>query len=381
MKKGSLLNVVLASLAAGSILVGAYTLPNYYKNDKDSIVYKNDKDSIVNVISIDRPSKTFKKYGKNITYFDFSQMNEQMIPKEEVPLPKDLEGIIKKQQDTYGVKDHEMFSDEFYAEAAKLGYDREKLGGMSAKDAIKAITDIVVSRITYCDVDKSDNWFAKKHGRFINSEYYFHYGFGDCDKYRNATINAFEMVKAYNPNLKNVYLSNEDLGGSMKGHAWVSVMIPQKESLMISHIDPTFYDDGEELDASKDEYDAHVLVYNDAFKAYFYKYLKEYEVSYDIFKDALSKTQDIDTLEDLLNEMCCAASWIDDHDKAIGRVEWAREEYESKGFTKNLDDVLYFSYRTYSDAGKKAKAEEYKQRLLKEYPDSYWTELINKGYR
>ncbi len=192
-------------------------------------------------------------------------------------------------------------------------------------------------------------------------------------------IACFEIIKKLNPKLENVYLSREELGGSMEGHAWVSVIIPQKDGLMLSHVDPTFYDNEGELEASKDEFDAHILVYNNAFKAYFYHKLGSYEYAYAIFEESLSKTTDEKTVEKLLDDMSFTILMMSHNKTPLKEIEWILQQYESKGFKDNLDDILYRSYEVHKRAGDKEKSEAYLQRLFKEYPKSYWVEHVKSS--
>lgn len=145
---------------------------------------------------------------------------------------------------------------------------------------------------------------------------------------------------------------------------------------MLSHVDPTFYDNDKELEASKDKFDAHILVYNDAFKAYFYHELGSYEYASAIFEEAISKTSDEKTVEKLLDDMSFTVLMMSHNRVSSDKIEWIRQQYESKGFKENLDDILYRSYEVHKHAGDKKKSEAYLQRLFKECPESYWTESI-----
>lgn len=382
MRRNTLSKTAMGLFTAGCILLGYQAFPevyNRYKQSKAKEVATQTIETVVQTIEDTIAGrKTSKEYGKNIVYLDFSKISEELIPKEKMKLPSDLKEYLNDKYKKPSIKDKQRFEKEFWEEALKLGYTPGKFKNASVKEAIKAAVDITASRFTFEYVDDEKNWFAQKYGKFLNTDDYFHYGLGDCDKYRDVTIAAFEIIKKINPKLENVYLSNESLGGSMKRHAWVSIIIPQKNHLILSHIDPTFYDNGDELEASKDECDAHILVYNDAFKPYFYRELKESRLACELFKESFYKTEDASVIEQMLDDMCYTASQIYPKKQAVENVEWARKEYEARGFTEHLNNILYYSYTTYSEFGDKKKAEEYKQRLFKECPDSYWTRFVKE---
>ncbi len=383
MKRSSLLKTAIGLFTAGCILLGYQTLPEVYskyKRSKAKELATQTIEAVTQTIeNVIIGKKTSEEYGKNIVYFDFSKLPEELIPKEKMKLPSDLEKSLNKGYDKPEIKNEQVFMGDFWKEAVKLDYSPDKFKEMGFKKAIQAAVEITASRFTYTLVDDSGNWFAQKHGKSLSTDEYFHYGFGDCDKYRNATIAAFEFIKSFNPKLENVYLSKEEFGGSKEWHAWVSIIIPQKDHLIISHIDPTFYDNDGELEASKDEFDSHILVYNDAFKAYFYHKLGDYEYACSLFEEALSRTMDEKTIEKLLDDMSYTVLRMSNKRISSEKIEWVRQQYESKGFKDNLDDILYRSYKVHKQTGNKEESQTYLQRLFEEYPKSYWSKLVKNG--
>lgn len=387
MKRSSLLKTAIGLFTASCILLSYQTFPevyNRYKRSKAKEAITQVTEGVsqttdIVVHNVLKGEKTSAKYGKNIEYFDFSKMSEELIPKEKMKLPSDLEKGLNKGHDRPDIKNEQMFMEDFWKEAVKLDYTPDKFKEIDFKEAIQAAVEITASRFTYEPVDDSKNWFAQKYGKNLSTDEYFHYGLGDCDKYRNATIAVFEIIKSFNPKLENVHLSKEEFGGSMERHAWVSIIIPQKDYLILSHIDPTFYDKYGELEASKDESDSHILVYNDAFKAYFYHQLEDYEYASSLFEESLSKTTDKKIIEKLLDNMSFTVLMMDDKRIASEKIEWIRQQYELKGFKDNLDNMLYRSYKVHKNIGDKKKSESYLQRLFKECPESYWTKAIKKG--
>lgn len=355
--------IVCYAFAAGIFLLSNTSCRTDGPKSLESIIYNFSKKS------------TFETYGRNIKYYNFSELPEESIPKEKVKLPSDLERSIDSYVNRPTIKDPSRFREEVLKEAEKLGYSEEMLKSLSVKEAIFTAAKIAGSKINYHLVD-SDPEFIGKYGTDITTDEYFHIGLGDCDKYRNITLGIFDIMKEINPNLRNAYLSSESIGGYMDFHAWVSIIIPCKEEIMLCHVDPTFYDNDGKFEAGE----KHVMIINEGYKAYFYKGICDYKNSYTFFEESIKKQKNDDFLERLLDdasfvlflESSCNPKF------ATERIEKINEMYESKGFEDSLDRLLYRSFMIYKEAGDKEKSEYYKQRLFKEFPDSYWVEEVNK---
>jgi hypothetical protein len=324
--------------------------------------------------------ETWKKYGRNIFYYDLSEIPENSIEPDLVALPADLEEYINAKYHLPNIENKEKFSADFWEEAQKLGYTKQSLAKMGPKDAIMAAVKITAARFTYFLVDTDKN-FTKKYGKNLPIEEYFHLKLGDCDKYRDATIAAFAIVKSFNPKLKNVYLTNQELGGRgmVTMHAWVAIVIPAKDRLMLSHIDPTFYDSGGSLEADK----FHITLKHEVFKACFYYALTgriNMLCAYDILKDAYSKADSNKEREGVLCRMADVTNSLSIYDAkaAPEKISFVLKEYERNKFQDNQDDIWYCAYRVFSAAGNDAEKENYKQKLVKYYPKSYWTRSILK---
>lgn len=357
--------LVFYALAAGIFLVSSNnSCTNNNLKNLESIVYK-----------VSKKKSTFETYGRNIIYYNFSELPEDLISKEDIKLPHDLERRINNIINSSRISNPSRFREGVLKEAEKLGYAEEMLKSLSIKEAIFTAAKITGSKINYHLVD-SDPEFLSQYGSNLTTDDYFYIGLGDCDKYRNITIGIFNIMKEINPNLKNVYLASEELGGVMIFHAWVSILIPNKENLMLCHVDPTFYDNGGKFEAGE----KHIMLKNDAYKAYFYQELCDYENSYMLFEESMQKQTDDETLETLLDGASFALFMSSDKNPkfAAESIEKINKTYESKGFKQNLASLLYRSFRIYKDAGDKEKSEYYKQRLLNEFPDSYWVGEIKR---
>lgn len=322
---------------------------------------------------------THKRYGKNIIYYDFFKIPDNLIIDIGIKLPHDLKKFLKSKWNSPGIKNRSHFEQEVWEEANKLGYTPDKVKNMGVKEAIMAAVKIVASRLTFCYVDRDD--FAEKHGAFLPHDVYFHLKLGDCDKYRGITIGVFNIIKKLNLKLQNVYLSTEELGGnSGTGHAWVSVVIPQHNYLVLSHIDPTFYDTSGGLFEKGDSY---ICLEHNIFIAYFYKSLYGYDnyiYAYQILEEGCLKVKNKKQRERILSDMSFIVGVISIHKPkiALDKILQVLKQYETEGFTENLDAVLYRAYQVHLEAGNKIEAEKYKQRLLKEFPNSHWIKWVKK---
>lgn len=168
---------------------------------------KNEGTAVVPVKKLEPASDitTFEKYGRGIMYFAFSKIPAGSSQDEKIKLPVDLAEYIDDKYNNLRIENQQRFERDFWEEAAKLEYSAERLKKLNVKDAIMAAVDIVSSRFTYHDVDgKKGKEFIKKYGEHLPTDRYFHLKLGDCDKYRDATIGVFKIIKALNPGLKNI---------------------------------------------------------------------------------------------------------------------------------------------------------------------------------
>lgn len=329
---------------------------------------------------VDKEVLTYERYGKNIIYYDFSKIPDNLILDTKIRLPEDLEKFLYYKYNNPAIENPSRFEQEVWEEANKLGYTPDKFRNANFREAIMATVEIVVSRLTPYRVDKETD-FVEKYGRHLSDDTYFHLKLGDCDKYRNNTIGVFNIVKKLNPKLQNVYLSIQELGGNFgTSHAWVSVVILQHNYLVLSHIDPTFYDTG---GGPFEADDFHICLEHNIFIGYFYRALYGCDnllYAYQIFEEEFLKTESKKWQEKILAHMNFIVLHISIYKPrvALDKGLWVLEQYEAEGFTKNLDDILYRVYKIYLEVDNKLEAEKYKQRLLKEFPDSYWLRWVKE---
>jgi len=331
------------------------------------------------------PTTTREKYGKSFIYYDFSRLPDprSLVLNEEIPLPSDLKKFIDTDLKSIRIKDKDAFEKEFWKEATKLGYSRQQLEIADYRIVIRAIMDVVASRITYLEVDseKKAGDFIRQYGIFIPKDEYFRLGKGDCDKYRDISIAIYYLFfKDKNPQLKNIYLCSQ-IGGNSQPHAWVAILIPQRSYLLVSHCDPTFYDSGAIPNLDADDY--HVCLYPfNVFLGNFYYNLIWTEYSnapytYDlfkaaypnIFKDSL-KSQVLRAMVRTTLQMADKCRHYISGREISQKAEWATQEFYNLGTRKGLASILRYNYEIYCLIGNKQKADEFRIKLQIEFPNS-----------
>lgn len=329
---------------------------------------------------------TCERYGKKIVYYSLSKIPDNLVLNRKIELPLDLKEFLEYEYNNPRIENSIRFEQDFWEEASKLGYTHHRLKNAGIKEAIMATVEIACSRFTYFDVD-NDSGFIKKYGEHLSTDDYFHLGRGDCKRYKHATIGVFHIIKKLNSRLQNVYLSEDDLGGNHgTQHAWVSIVIPQNDCLILSHIDPTFYDNGYPLEASK----YHIcLDYNifmmrfyisvSIFAAHFddgYSYIYAYQLMYEEFpeiKKARWRKWVLNEMSDVNYKISYSKPLV-----ALNNAPWILERYEAEGFSDNLDKILAYTCYVYRNANRMSELEKYKQRLLNEFPSSPWTYAVKR---
>jgi len=250
-KKRSRFGYYAACTLLGFVLGCGCKEPNTPKDSRDEkpSISKTKKKSLFDIV------KTYSE-PKPIVYSDFSEIDFDSIPIEKIKLPSDLGGLDRHllHGKSYGgfkpkISNAETLKKLIFAEASKLDYDIKRISALSAKDAIMLSVEIVASRMKYHLVD-SDHDFIVKHGSHLPIDEYFELGLGDCDKYSGALMAVFELIKKNNSNLENVYVTR-DLGGLSIPHSWNNITLLTKDKVILTHIDPTFYDNGGELEAKR----------------------------------------------------------------------------------------------------------------------------------
>ncbi len=190
-------------------------------------------------------SELYGKRGERITYKDYSKIPWEQIDSNEIKI-KNLEDAFVEPR----IENKEGFRDSVFAEAEKLGYNEEKIKNLSAKESIDLSANILANRYKSFLVD-DDTSFTNKYGTNLPNDRYFNLGLGDCDKYSHSFIGVFNIFREINKNLSNIYVteaSGKENELDKTGHSWDLLMLFTKNSMFLSEIDPTFYDNVRNLE-------------------------------------------------------------------------------------------------------------------------------------
>ena len=218
--------------------------------------------------------------------------------------------------------------------------------------------------------------FQLKNGEHLSADKYFKIGKGDCDKYASVLTAVFRVIKKINPNLKNIYISNNGLGHYIKPHDWNSLVFLTPDKIILTHIDPTWYDNNGGLEGIRGY---HVPQDDTELLARFYADIHDFDTSYQYYVRLLSQSSWEDEKAGFLSTMAYLSDQLSDKEK----MDSVRKQYSDMNIQSTVnqmyeDDILYHSYRVEKKKGKKESAEQFKQELITKYPDSYWTEQVLK---
>lgn len=311
---------------------------------------------------------TWDRYGENIIYMNFSDIDFNSLTSMPIEIPSDLEDSLEQPN----VENWQLLENIMFGEASKLGYDMEDIGQLSAKEAIDLSVKIVCKRLKYFDVDW-DEKFIKKYGAHLPIERYLEIGKGDCDKYADAFLAIFNMMKRINPHLKNVYASDGSLGGNILMHKWNSLVFLEEDKIFLTHIDLTAYDNKGSLEG---KIDIHVPEDKDLLLAQVYMEIADFSHSYDFYGRVLDKCGTVECKAETLDSMIFLAYMMEDREKAdFVRKEFLQlgpEELLCGALGRYYENILYYSYKTEKKKGDPELAEKLREELLKRFPNSHW---------
>ncbi len=290
----NLINKILLTtlIGAGSLGLAEKGYGKYYTN----------LDSLINEFS--KSSENFKEIiyrdtlnPLNIKYINFNNQFFDLIIEKNKDVPQKIKEKIRFSNLFFGANfnDVKQFERDVFNEALKLGYNQERIFQAKPKEVIQLATDIVAKRMSYHNVDE-DASFNKFRGDSIENvpglffdDLLFKIGKGNCKKYALLTTAIFDIFKKNNANLKNIYLASnaKDFGGESLDHKWNSIIFASDSLVYVSHIDPTFYDNGRDsLEAKKG---FHISENELEFLAKFYYNFRDYRTAESINKNLLKQ--------------------------------------------------------------------------------------------
>jgi len=322
---------------------------------------------------------------KELVYMDYSSIDFE-VPKEKIIWPNYF--YVNEPR----IKNSGKLEEIIYNEAIRLGYSKEKLNTLSIKDVIDLSIEIVCNLLEPYDVDW-DKEFLIKYGEYLPIEEYLGIGLGDCDKYADALKAVFDIIDKDNPNTDLIFLFSGRTGGYVIPHRWNVICFKTDDKLVITHIDPTFYDVYGDLEAEIGyhfpnnhlELEARFLddiwLFEDSyilFDRLYSEYLekeKEEPYSYDLYSDPYCfDCSWKDVQASVLREMAYLSYQLENKEKMDKTREMYCQLYSDDELAKSphYDTILYYSYGVEKETGDISKANEFKEELILKCPNSYW---------
>ncbi|MBR9683554.1 hypothetical protein GOV03_03360 [Candidatus Woesearchaeota archaeon] len=314
----------------------------------------------------------WNRYRGNIEYQNLSEIDFSSLSEEKIDVPIELEKKIEDKQRMSRVENQELLEELIFSEIKKVGVELTELEYLAPKEAIMLAMDVAASVFEYTDVDGGKE-FIEEHGSGLPIEKYMALGQGDCDKYSEVAALTFNLLKESNSQLKNIYLV-DDQRGPEKRHAWITAVILNKHKIITTSLDPTFYD--EDKERLEGEVGIHIAE-NDLLRlADFYSLLLVSKQSYALMDEIMEeKTIPEKEKDRFLANLFFEVQLVQDKEK----MEIVREAYMKLETQNYLDDILYWSYYFEKREGNSAAATAYKNWLLTDFPDSFWSQELNES--
>lgn len=310
-----------------------------------------------------------------VRYCIFFDIDFSSIPAEKIEFPHYLSGLEKRLEMTKPIlEDEKGMEDLVLEEALKLGYDHRHISQLSTRDAIMLCANIVAGRMEWFGVD-GDKEFINKYGTGLPMDRYFALGFGDCDKYSGIFTATFNILKRHNPNLKNVYVSDESFGGYFGAfktmpHTWNSLVFLTREGTILTNIDVQGFDETGNLGATRED---HLPQNNYDMLLDFYYEVGDVERIYTVYRDFLERTTLPSKKVMALNRMGYLAYRCESSDQ--DKIEETRRLALESGFGLS-DKLLYYSCQIDLRNGNIERAERFRKELFERFPDSFHADLL-----
>lgn len=326
------------------------------------------------------PACTGRRYGTNIVYLNFLSIPRNLDWSVHYPAPRDLADSLNQRHNKYRIENNKRFTEMIWAEGKKSGINPGTVASAHPLDCVKMAVDIVASGITYHLVD-NDKKFIKKHGEFLPHDKYFSLGLGDCDKYASLVIAVFDIFKQHNHRLQNIYISSDHFGGEALLHAWNSVIILQKDKMILSHIDPTFHDNSGELEA---QIDYHIITDGKYYQYNFYGSICGRESALFCWELLRSKFNDNSPQPRRIYRQLLQSFKrlvIYDIDRAQRELSFMRKIHRVGRYRQIEDEYFYSVFYLYAKTKNKQMAGNYLAKMKENYPRSFWTKIAESGFK
>ena len=299
-------------------------------------------------------------YGSSIVYKHYGEIDFGKVAKDKMNIPLDLlrylsvtnldlpqcflpMGNYRRNALEDNVK---QMRGSVFEGARDLGFSKADIFNLPAQEAVALMIEIVAKRLDYHEVD-DDQRFIKEFGAYLPTWKYWELKLGDCDKYSSSLTVVFNIFKMNNPNLGNIYITNRTnreidvgiVGLDGKIHRWNEFIIMGNNSIVISDIDPTFYDYDLDADDLEAKYGYHISENKLFMQLLFYASINDPVKSYYLAMDLYNRANNIDVV-DRRGLLLLSANYL--YIVSGEYPEWSRE---------NIEIVLDNYLRDYEEAG------------------------------
>ncbi len=238
-------------------------------------------------------SDLYGKQGEKIVYKNYSKIPWDQTDSNKINI-KNLEGVLVKPN----IENKDGFRDSVFAEAEKLGYTQREIEKLNPKEAVDLAINIIISRYDYDDIEKDRiiKDTSRLHNVYKNNDFYFFRKMGVCMDYSRSFIGVLNIFKEINKHLINLH-TTERVGrangdyDTKNNHSWNQLILLTKDSVFLSDIDPTNYDDWMgELEQKHFNFKAEP-------KIAILKNLEDHHLNYFLYKELLNQIPDTSNLK------------------------------------------------------------------------------------
>lgn len=185
--------------------------------------------------TVNRPVYSLYPTGK-LSFVPFDDLDTYQSDSEVTPLPEklflDLNGPYHLSNDVSLDEQNRILN--------QLSHQLTAVPNPTVHQLLTLAADIVADQISYEDVDT--NAYDEIFPRGCSLYRYWEQKIGDCDKYTGLYSLVFSLLKQLYPDiLGNVYVGDARFGIAPR-HAWNTIVIAEKDRLIITYVDVTWYD-------------------------------------------------------------------------------------------------------------------------------------------
>ncbi|HMQ10519.1 MAG TPA: hypothetical protein PKC21_02985 [Oligoflexia bacterium] len=292
-------------------------------------------------------------YRENIYYqsldeVDFSKLNINGPN----PIPRDLAHNLK----SYPLRDSQKLISQLKQGLESLGLDEQDVPNMSAKEAIEnsiKLSDSLLEMYPNNFDPEDEAQLALFLSKGLDEIDYYtrsieekvENGKGDCDDFTNLTLAAFRWFKSLNPQLSNIYVSDQECGGTMVGHAYNGFIFLFQDSIVVSFLDAWLLNKGESMYGARGTGE-HVSDDDFQFKLDFYTSLNSTHGKHYFLKQKLANTQNQNIRKEVLIQLIEIAGYRERSEELINLINlFNQEEMNKLEHLKEKEINVYHKWR------------------------------------